>query len=151
MGMDYLDGETATIYRGGSELAFRKGVEGRQIIMLLSSQGAKNTQPYPVHLLSSYNAGMAVTDVLGCRNYTVDGNGQLTISMEKGEPHVFFPTDLMPGSGLCGFPASNTTLTELKTGNPSESGAAAGPRIPGVWSQWLQWSVVLVIVAVVAG
>ncbi|KAF9889657.1 hypothetical protein FE257_007165 [Aspergillus nanangensis] len=152
MGADYLDDETATIYRGGSELGFRKGVEGRQLIMVLSSQGSSQAKPYSVTLPSSYNAGVAVIDVLDCHNYTVSDTGELIVPMEKGEPHVFFPTSLMPGSGLCGWSKSNATLTELKTGSPpSESGVPPSLRIPIWWSRWFCWGVFLVLVTLVAG
>ncbi|KAL4976276.1 glycoside hydrolase superfamily [Aspergillus desertorum] len=112
---DYLDEQTVPLYRGGSELAFSKGAEGRQIIMLLSGQGSKGN-PYTLILPISYNAGTTVTDVLHCVNYTTADNGELTVPMAKGEPRVFFPADLMAGSGLCGHTGGNVTLARLETG-----------------------------------
>ncbi|GFF42650.1 alpha-amylase A type-3 [Aspergillus udagawae] len=121
---NYLDVQTYPVYQGSSELAFRKGVEGRQTIMLLSTQGTNQKNSYPLHLPVSYNPGVVAMDVLNCVNYTVDAAGELVITMDKGEPHVFFPANLMPGSGLCGYSESNISYVELKTGKPAASGSA---------------------------
>src|SRR3569623_849431 len=43
----YVDQQTSTVYLGGSELGFSKGVQGKQTIMLLSTQGT-NSKPYDV-------------------------------------------------------------------------------------------------------
>jgi alpha-amylase len=121
---NYLDIETYPVYQGSSELAFRKGVEGRQTIMLLSTQGTNQKNPYDLHLPVSFNPGVVVMDVLNCVNYTVDAAGELVVPMDKGEPHVFFPANLMTGSGLCGYSESNISYVELKTGKPAASGSA---------------------------
>jgi hypothetical protein len=116
---NYVNLETYPIFRGGSELGFRKGVEGRQVVMLLSTQG-ENSTAYDLSMPVSYNGGTTVMDVLSCANYTVNDQSELVVPMDKGEPRVFFPTSLMPGSGLCGYTSSNISFVELKT-----KGAAA--------------------------
>ncbi|RHZ70159.1 hypothetical protein CDV55_102065 [Aspergillus turcosus] len=121
---NYINIETYPIYQGSSELAFRKGVEGRQTIMLLSTQGANQKETYPLYMPVAYNPGVVAMDVLNCVNYTVNEAGQLIVPMEKGEPRVFFPANLMPGSGLCGYSESNISYVELKTGKPAASGSA---------------------------
>ncbi|KAL4788595.1 glycoside hydrolase superfamily [Aspergillus varians] len=134
LGSDYVDDQTQPIFRGGSELGFAKGVEGRQVVMLLSTQGTQG-KPYEVTLPVSYNAGTNVTDVLHCVEYAVQGDGQLIVPMEKGEPRVFFPTALMGGSGLCEYVSDNITLAELKTGTVKSEAAVSstsgGERIVG--------------------
>lgn len=125
----YVDVLTHSIFTGGSELAFSKGVEGRQVVMLLSNQGTQG-KPYPLTLPVSFNAGTAVTDVLNCKAYAVNGNGELTIDMDKGEPRVLFPTKLLDGSGLCGYPLANVTYADLKTGRGSGS-TSLGARNKG--------------------
>lgn len=114
----YVNAQTHSIFTGESELAFSKGVEGRQVIMLLSNQGTQG-KAYPLTLWVSYNAGTAVTDVLNCKAYAVNDNGELIIDMDKGEPRVLFPTKLLDGSGLCGYPSANVTYADLKTGRGS--------------------------------
>ncbi|KAB8230364.1 alpha-amylase [Aspergillus alliaceus] len=127
----YISLQTYPIFRGGSELGFRKGVEGRQVIMLLSTQGS-NSSAYNLTMPVSFNGGTEITDVLNCVNYTVNQQSELVVPMDKGEPRVFFPTGLMPGSGLCGWPAENVSFVELKTKAAAAVSAAAATRAGGV-------------------
>ena len=121
---EYVTLPTHTVYQGSSELAFSKGVEGHQVVMVLSTQGTKSS-PYDLNLPVTYNAGTAVTEVLNCKSYMVNGNGLLTVDMNKGEPRVFFPTQLMNGSGLCGYSSDNISYTTLVTGTNSTSRSLA--------------------------
>lgn len=123
LGSDYVDEQTRPVFRGGSELAFSKGVEGRQIVMLLSTQGTQ-ASAYDLQLPVTYNAGTTITEVLNCKNYTIDSWGQLVVPMVKGEPRVFYPTQLMEGSGLCGYSGQRVTLAELKTGEVVTQGSS---------------------------
>lgn len=120
LGTDYFEDSTHTIFQGASELAFTKGVQGRQVVMVLSTQPS-TSGAYEIDMAVSYNAGTPVTDVLNCKNYTVDNQGLLRVGMDKGEPRVFFPTKYMDGSGLCGYAQSNVTLAMLKTHSGSTS------------------------------
>jgi alpha-amylase len=92
--------------------------------MVLSTQGTNQKEPYDLYLPVSFNPGVVAMDVLNCVNYTVNRDGQLIVPMDKGEPRVFFPANLMPGSGLCGFSDKNISYVELKTGKPASSGSA---------------------------
>lgn len=93
----------------------------------------------------SYGPGMVAMDVLNCVNYTVlEGKG-LDVEMERGEPRVLFPVEMMVGSGLCGFEErSNVSYAELKE-------ATAGLRVGdnGAWGwAWvvlLGWMVAFVL------
>lgn len=124
----YVDAQTHSIYQGSSEIAFTKGVEGRQMVMLLSSQGTKS-KPYTVTLPVGYNAGTSVMEVMTCKKYLVNNYGELTVDMDAGEPRVFFPVPLMNGSSLCGYPLSNISYTELRTWS-SSAGATFALRQP---------------------
>lgn len=117
---DYLALSTHTIFQGGSELAFMKGVEGQQVMMVLSTQNS-TSQHYSLHLPFSYNAGTTVTDVLNCNNYTVDDDGVLEIDMDKGEPRVFFPTRHMNGSGLCGYDVPHNSFQSANSTSDATS------------------------------
>lgn len=135
MDNSFVEQATMNVYQGGSALAFRKGIEGRQVLMLLSNQGS-TAQPYTVDLWVSYNAGINVTEVLECKTYLVDGAGDLTVDMDAGLPRVFFPTALMEGSGLCGYSAANLTYDEVKTGRTStsqSSGVSGRQLVSQVW------------------
>jgi alpha-amylase len=126
---DYVDVQTHSIYTGSSEVAFSKGVEGRQVIMLLSNQGNLGGA-YTLMLPVTYNAGTAVTDVLNCKAYSVNIKGELNIDMDKGEPRVLFPSKLLDGSGLCGYSSSNISYADIRTGRGSGS-SSLGARNKG--------------------
>lgn len=119
----YPDVETYPIFEGGSELGFRKGIEGRQVVMLLSTQGT-NSSAYNLSMPVSFTGGTVVTEILNCVNYTVNTQSELVVPMDKGEPRVFFPADLMPGSGLCGLPVANVTYAALRTQGAAAAEAA---------------------------
>ena len=134
LGSDYFEDATHPIYQGSSELAFTKGVQGRQVVMVLSNQPSTSGR-YALDLAVSYNAGTELMDVLNCNNYTVDNQGVLRVDMDKGEPRVFFPRKYMEGSGLCGYSNSNMTLEMLKTKGTSMSAGAqftSGAGVPTI-------------------
>ncbi|KAK2806870.1 hypothetical protein FQN51_005670 [Onygenales sp. PD_10] len=122
---DYLSTTSYPVYTDGSTIAVRKGVEGRQVLTIYSTQGVKGGE-YMLELPVSYTPGMQVVEVLGCRNYTVEGVGVLRVQMGKGLPKVFFPEEKMEGSGLCGF----ANATEIVGG--VVQGGAGGLRTMGV-------------------
>ncbi|KAJ5532021.1 glycoside hydrolase superfamily [Penicillium frequentans] len=125
MDSSYVDTASYNIYEGSSEIAFTKGVEGRQVIMLLSNQGTSST-PYTLTLPATYNAGTNVTEVLSCKTYMVnEWDATLVVDMDSGLPRVFFPTALMSGSGICGYSAANLSYTQVKTGVTTSLGTKA--------------------------
>ena len=140
---NYVSLQTYPVFRGGSELGFRKGVEGRQVVMLLSTQGS-NSSAYNLTMPVSYNGGVEVVDVLNCVNYTVNAQSELTVPMDKGEPRVFFPTSLMPGSGLCGYTSANVSFVELKTKSAAAAAAMSlGAKTTSSAAQGVLLSVLL--------
>ncbi|KAF8858733.1 glycoside hydrolase [Acephala macrosclerotiorum] len=50
-----------------------------------------------------FPAGLAVVDVLSCRNITVDASGGLAAEFVGGLPMVYYPYFLLPGTGWCGY------------------------------------------------
>lgn len=140
----YVTQQTSNIYTGGSELGFSKGVEGKQVIMLLSTQGTNST-PYDVILKGTYNAGMGITEVLYCKNYTVDEVGTVRVGMESGLPRVFFPTQLMDGSGLCGHSSANISYAELRTGQSGSQAKSLGVGSSQVLEQAVSFALLLAL------
>ncbi|KAJ0419932.1 glycoside hydrolase superfamily [Aspergillus carlsbadensis] len=123
LGTDYLDTPTVPLHRDDGAIGFKKGVEGRHVVMLLSTQGSTQAKPYQIPLKVAYNAGTEVVEVLGCSNYTVSNDGEMVVTMDKGEPRVFYPSELLGGSGLCGFGKGNVTLAQLVSGGGMGTGA----------------------------
>lgn len=114
---NYFNVFTYPIFTGASEVAIRKGNEGRQTIIVLSTNGEKGGQ-YNLKLPITFQPGMVVTEIITCVNYTVSDDGQLNMAMNQGQPRVLFPASQMGGSGLCGVgdwtpagtPSANNSL-----------------------------------------
>ncbi|KAJ0359164.1 hypothetical protein COL922a_014583, partial [Colletotrichum nupharicola] len=65
LGADYLDSPTVPLHRDDGAIGFKKGVEGRHVVMLLSTQGSTQAKSYTIPLKVAYNAGTDVVEVLG--------------------------------------------------------------------------------------
>ncbi|PWY91121.1 alpha-amylase AmyA [Aspergillus heteromorphus CBS 117.55] len=87
---NYLSTQTYPIYTGSSEMGFRKGREGRQVVMVLSTQGSASGA-YTIRMTNGYEPSFVVMDVFTCRNYTVNDMGELRLDMDGGEPRVLYP------------------------------------------------------------
>lgn len=142
----YLSTLSYPVYTGGSEMVVRKGQEGRQVIMVLSSQGSQGGL-YNMTLPSSYGLGVTAMDVLNCVNYTVGvevgERGDLVVEMDRGQPRVLFPVDMLEGSGLCGFPKGNASFSGLK-----KEGQGSAASRPDSGARWLGCFVAVVGVLV---
>ena len=98
----YLSYRSHVIYSDNNTVAYRKGVEGRQVVSVLTS-GGEATSDYQLDLPTAYTSDTVVMDVVRCTNHTVNQYGQLTLPMGGGVPYVLFPATKMHGSQLCGF------------------------------------------------
>lgn len=87
--------------------------------MSVLSSGGEVTGDWNLELRTAYSAGVAVTDVVRCQNYTVGEKGTLTLQMGGGEPHVLFPSNRLNGSRLCGF--GDVSMEGLMTGGAGRS------------------------------
>ncbi|KAL2868005.1 alpha-amylase [Aspergillus lucknowensis] len=138
----YINAQTYPIYRGSSEMAFRKGREGRHVVMVLSTQGSQSGA-YTIRMMNGYQPSYVVRDVLTCRTWKVNDMGELRLDMDKGEPRVLFPEELMRGSGLCEFEEAKVSYLDFvnKSYSPISSedeasrgvGVALGTGMVGSW------------------
>ena len=112
------------IYQDLHTLAMRKGYNGSQMITVLSNLGVFGSN-YSLSLSKTgFTSGMEITELLGCTNTTVGASNTLEVSMGQGLPKVFYPTQLLTGSGMCGT-AKNVTTTSgfASPGEPSTTGS----------------------------
>ncbi|KAE8331712.1 glycoside hydrolase superfamily [Aspergillus sergii] len=89
--LEYLNTRTSPIFRGSSEMAFRKGREGRQVVMVLSTQGT-NSSAYTDRVINGYQPSYIIIDVLTCDKYKVNEWGEIRLPMDKGgleRPYYF--------------------------------------------------------------
>ncbi|KAB8225235.1 glycoside hydrolase superfamily [Aspergillus novoparasiticus] len=87
--LEYLNTRTSPIFRGSSEMAFRKGREGRQIVMVLSTQGT-NSSAYTAQVINRYQPSYIIIDVLTCDKYKVNEWGEIRLPMGSlGKDKIF--------------------------------------------------------------
>lgn len=118
---NYVTNDSSILYTDGSVYAARKGVNGVQIVSVLSNQGTKGGA-YELQVPGAADEGTKLTEVFGCGTVTAGKNGSITVQMDKGEPKVFFPTFNINGSGLCG--SEDTTSS-----SGSSSGSATSTSV----------------------
>lgn len=106
--IDYIDTAAYVVYSDSSTIVMRKGVENRQVIAIFSSNG-ESGGAYTLDLPTAFEAGIAVTEILTCTNYTTSTVGSLTVPMDAGLPRIFFPSAHMNGSNMCGFANGSAT------------------------------------------
>ncbi|KAJ9199017.1 glycoside hydrolase family 13 protein [Paecilomyces variotii] len=122
---NYVTNDSSLLYTDNSTYAARKGVNGVQIVSVLSNQGS-NGGAYELQVPGAADEGTELTEVFGCSTVTAGKNGTITVNMDKGEPRVFFPTFNMNGSGLCGTEDTTTpTASGSSTGTSSSSSVSA--------------------------
>jgi alpha-amylase len=123
---DYLKSPSVAIYNATNTLALKKG----QAVTVLNNVGSSGPT-YNITLGSTatgYAAGDLLTEVVSCRNTTVDSDGNLNIAISDGLPSVFYPTKLLTGSAICKdgtttFKAPPLTTTAGST-NPTRTGSS---------------------------
>jgi len=129
---DYLDFRSYPIHTDGSTIAVRKGIQGRQMLSVYSTQGEPGRE-YVLNLAVSYEPGQVVTEVLSCTNITVDKLGTLQVPMGQGLPKVFWPANQMGGSELCG--AGNWSVKgSPRKGNGSTAAGNLRSMMRSGWS-----------------
>lgn len=137
---EYVTTHAYAIYSDSSAIAMRKGNENRQVVAVFQNNGADSAD-YSIDLYTAYESGVDVTEILTCTNQTVDDEGKLTVELKAGLPAIFFPSNRMNGSQICGF-SNKSTLT---TGSTSDAVRGFGP------SRLDLGSILLAGVAVLAG
>ncbi|KAL2003967.1 hypothetical protein VTN02DRAFT_1263 [Thermoascus thermophilus] len=133
---DYLTYITLPIHESAHVLALRKGFKGNQIITVLSNLGSHPDGNAETTVLLSaegtdFTPGQNLTEILSCRTVLADQqSGNLTVSLaDNGGPRVFYPTESLEMSGLCGHKLDGkppkSTRTKLVTATPKATGGAA--------------------------
>jgi hypothetical protein len=82
-------------------MAMAKGPPDAQTLVVYSNQGTAGG-PYDVYVPEAYPPFAEVIEVLTCTTTTANSIGHLTVPMNAGVPHVYFPAYNLQGSGLCG-------------------------------------------------
>ncbi|KAK6601136.1 Alpha-amylase A type-3-like protein 1 [Botrytis cinerea] len=98
----YATYQTQIAYSDQHNIAFRKGDEKCMSLMVLNNIGER-AENYTVEMKNvGFEAGSIVTDVLSCRNVMVDEYGGMEVPFVSGLPSVYYPFNLLAGTGWCG-------------------------------------------------
>ncbi|KAI9655165.1 MAG: hypothetical protein M1821_005648 [Bathelium mastoideum] len=127
--VNYTTYNNYVVYQDLHVLAMRKGYNGSQVITVLNNFGVYGTT-YTLPLTDTgFTAAMQVTELLGCTNITIGPSNNLEVSMGQGLPKVFYPTQLLAGSGMCGTMKNVTTTSGFVSPGapPSSSSTASAP------------------------
>lgn len=111
--------------------------------MILSTQGT-DSSAYRLTLPVSFAPETVAMDVMGCRNYTVNGRGEISADMDRGEPLVLYPASMIGGSEMCGYEDINGSTVDMETGGNST-------KIPGASAMGLSSSLGDLIVSLMTG
>ncbi|EMD38673.1 glycoside hydrolase family 13 protein [Gelatoporia subvermispora B] len=104
------------------------GIMKGDVVTILTNIGSP-PQNSSVAVYTPWSRNTALTNILTCQQWQVGSNGTIEMQYTKGgEPAIFAPNTLLPGSGLCGFSSS----VNLKSGSGSAQGAAASSAITGL-------------------
>jgi len=106
---------------GTSTYVARKGVNGQHIVAVLSNQGA-NGGAYTLNIPGAADKGTNLTEVTGCKTVVADDSGAITVDMNNGAAQIFFPTQNMAGSMLCGY---DTAVVTTSSATPTSTAPPA--------------------------
>lgn len=99
----YLTYNAYPVWSDDHTIVMRKGNNDTQVIGVFSNIGAGGSKTLDLLATSSgFDAGMDVTEVLSCDQFTTDDSGDLSLSIKGGAPLVLYSTTQLSGSGLCG-------------------------------------------------
>lgn len=109
---DYLTCPTSVIYIDDHDIALRKG----QIVGLFTNAGANATAHNLTLSNHGFQADQKLVEILSCNKSTVDGKGELRITVQQGLPQVdhhvapkdyanihkvFYPRAALKSTGIC--------------------------------------------------
>ena len=99
--MGYTTYKAEVAYSDDHTIAIRKGSDGLQVVSVASNIGSSASPKSFTLTGTEFPAGSSVTDVLSCQTFTVDGSGNIALTISGGAPRVLYPTSPLSGSGLC--------------------------------------------------
>lgn len=119
----YVTNHSITLFNDNSTYANRKGPDGVQIVSVFSNQGSKSGS-YELSIPNAGSPGLEFTDIINCTKVTANSAGNITAQMGGGQPRVYFPTNQLNGSGLCGTQAGATGGNSSSSGGSSNSSSS---------------------------
>lgn len=134
----YLTSPAIPIYNSTNTLAFRKGNDTSTVITVITNDGLGGSSRNITlgNDSTGFVAGEAVTEVVSCKNTTVDSSGNLDVNIQSGLPMVFYKTELLKGTMICvngrttGAVATHVSTQTTASATATQTGGKA-TRGPG--------------------
>jgi alpha-amylase len=95
----YFESAAETVRSDTNHLCLKKGPDGHQVVFCIDNKSSKGDN-YQL-LLSGFQSGDEVTEVLGCTHTTADGTGSFKSFQFDGEPRVYVSKAALQDSGIC--------------------------------------------------
>ncbi|KAJ4299583.1 hypothetical protein N0V90_004829 [Kalmusia sp. IMI 367209] len=98
----FLTSKATVVYYDSHNVAFAKGPANAMTLAVINNNGATAAN-YTLRIATSgFAARTKVVELLTCTQMTVGSLGRLTLTMTGGEPMVWYPYNLITGTGWCG-------------------------------------------------
>lgn len=86
------------------------------VVSVYNNRGANGAGSFTLSSsVSGFTSGQSVMEVLTCKAYSADSNGNLAVAVTGGLPQVFYPTSALAGSGICSGASTSTLATSTRT------------------------------------
>ncbi|KAK5109402.1 hypothetical protein LTR62_007068 [Meristemomyces frigidus] len=94
---------STVVHKDDQTLVMAKGSNGTQIISVFTNTGVNaNSSTLDLSLSDlGYANGATLTEVLTCKNYTLDNQASLSLPMSGGAPAMLYPAASLSNSSLC--------------------------------------------------
>ena len=131
-GNDYLSYLSYPVFNSSHVVAFRKGYTGNQVIFVLSNLGSHpGRSPEKSFTLSSTGSGFHprqnITEIISCKSLLAESDsGDVDVDLDDGQPRVYYPTDSLNNSGICGHVSSSSDSSGSLGGGTTTSTTGSG-------------------------
>ncbi|KAF2858248.1 glycoside hydrolase family 13 protein [Piedraia hortae CBS 480.64] len=100
--VEYVSRKSTVVYSDDHCFALRKGSSDKTVISIFGNHGSGNS--FYITLRSSstgWSSSQQLKDLLTCKTYTTDYNGDLSITLENGLPSILYPSNAAKDADIC--------------------------------------------------
>ena len=90
----FLTARAEVVHKSVQTIAIEKG----KLLIVLTNGGSRSAN-YTRSVRSRFTTGSLVTDILTCETQMVKRNGSIDVTLEAGQPKVYYPSGR--AGGLC--------------------------------------------------
>jgi len=137
---NYARSQSYVAYQDSNTIAFlRHAHDGKSTTVTILTNNGADAGQYTVDVSTSLTPGTNMTNILSCKSLILSTKGSLAAEMQEGMPQVYYPSDSLDGSGLCGRSLS----VKSSTSNSSSSSTGHQNAVSRLVVGGLAWELVL--------